>query len=497
MAMAAAATVLPRKADGCGTNGYVVHDAKPAFAPAARALADPRPTGGEEAQRLAAFAAGCLGVQTPQAVGKKLGLMGNATLQEYLDVLRYLECLHLQRAAKLAGLPNPGAALTGTPAGENSEGSRQSPDAAAVAAAGIGERFEADLLHAVRASSLCELYRRLPQDGSGLADLCSVFGVKPSPSNASRAEKGAQSKLPDASDASPNAAATEGGGLVAFTSEYTEQASELPPVSEAVLQLALSRLLGSQEPGGAVGAKEEERWEVDTSAVNALRSALVPRDGCSASGSLLEALREPGKLLHALAPHCPSRRPALAKAALHCLAELAAEAISGTDARAKWSPVEPSDADALREAFSGCLAAAKSTKMVARVAEGSLAALVQRLAADASAPAAAMLVATCTMACVRAKPAQPPAVAAGLKVLLAPLAAALAKDEGRGASDGEALAESRAAVHTLCEEVLASRALGASFAAARSLSKAVPKPTPPAPPEVAASQDASSQQTAA
>lgn len=360
-----------------------------------------------QSECLAAFAVGCLGAKSPAAAGDKLGLMGGATLEELFGVLKHLETLAAQRSAKLAGT---GAAVATT------------------ADTSLGERFKQDLLAAVRSSSIEELFEHLPHDSRGHADLCRVFGLPPAAS---------------AQLASDRASTFE------FSADYVEHAQDLPEVADVVWQAASSHLL--------TGDVSEEGWEVDASAINALRSRLVH----SAETTAMSSVSPQGaQLLRTLAQRCSSRRPALAKAALHAIQELAS-AQGGGIAADHW-------AAAAKDVIGGCLGAFRGTKVVARMAEHALSAVVQYAASSTSAASTVEALTACILIAVRAKPVQPPVVAAGIQKL-APLVSGLTSTK----ADIAALA----GVKALCEEVLAVRTLGSAFATARAILRDMPSNT--------------------
>eukprot|EP00747_Dinoflagellata_sp_TGD_P206718 gnl/TRDRNA2_/TRDRNA2_80392_c0_seq1.p1 gnl/TRDRNA2_/TRDRNA2_80392_c0~~gnl/TRDRNA2_/TRDRNA2_80392_c0_seq1.p1 ORF type:complete len:456 (+),score=106.04 gnl/TRDRNA2_/TRDRNA2_80392_c0_seq1:75-1442(+) len=362
--------------------------------------------------RLAAFAAGCLGAPSPAKAGQKLGLMGSCSEPEVMQLLKHLEVLSRQRAAKLG---NAGAAQVAA----CSELSSCSPG------------FEAALLRAcgVAGGGLPGLFAKLPHDSEGRADLLRIFGM-------AAVASGASSQAPKVSS-------------VEYTSEYFEHASELPAVSASVRSAAERHL--------AANEVTEASWETDASAVNALRAAMVN------SSTLEDPVVASPELLAALAARCSSRRPALAKAALHALAELAGQHASQDGCKA-WP-------DSAEVVIAACLSALRATKVVTRVAEVSLAAATRRVAADASPAAAVAALVECTGAAVKAKPPQPTAVAAGLRAL-APLAPGLSRMPGwEGAEEA---ASTAAAAAALCDEVLKCRTLGSAFADARALLRALP-----------------------
>lgn len=357
---------------------------------------------GMQAECLAAFAVGCLGAKSPAAAGDKLGLMGGATLEELIGVLKHLETLAAQRAAKLAGT---GAAVRDT-----------DPIA-------LGKRFETELLDAVHSSSIEELFASLPHDSRGHADLCNVFGLPPATTAPRRAD------VANAFD---------------FTAEYMENARDLPLVSDAVWQPASEHLMNVDI--------SEDRWEVDASAINALRSRLANN---SSADSMELVSSKNAQILKALAQRCTSRRPALAKAALLAIQELASAPGNGLPA-SDW-------ADGATYVVGGCLGGCRGTKVVARVAEQSLSAVVQHIANCSSACKTIEALAACILEAARAKPAQPSVVLAGVQKL-APL------------SKNVADAETQTVVRSLCEEVLAVRTLSSAFASTRAILKDLPSP---------------------
>eukprot|EP00927_Polykrikos_kofoidii_P032229 TRINITY_DN27521_c0_g1_i1.p1 TRINITY_DN27521_c0_g1~~TRINITY_DN27521_c0_g1_i1.p1 ORF type:complete len:516 (-),score=102.96 TRINITY_DN27521_c0_g1_i1:233-1780(-) len=394
----------------------------------------------EEADRLAAFAVGCLGAQSVAAVGKRLGLMGSATLEEMRSVLRHLEVLHLQRAAKLAGCCPP---AVGVDDGR-----------------GIGQPFEAELLAAVRSNSISELFERLPLDSSGRADLCFVFGLS--------AVEAASKPGNDARD--PLCIQDAKANGIEFPADFVEQASALPEASVA-LAVRASRFLVD-----AAGQPADERWEADASAINALRSATARRASAEAAGGVKiseeETLSISPDLLREVASRCSSRRPALAKAALCAIAEFVEVndgKLFGGDSL--WASGGCASG-AAEEAIAACLAALRGTKVAARLAEQSLACVTRRVAAETSPAAAAVSVVACTLAVVRAKPPQPSSVVGGLRTLTQLLSGLVSVP---GWACHSAVASAQSDVRRLCEEVAASpRALGACVAPARALLRALP-----------------------
>jgi len=362
-------------------------------------------------------------VESPSLVGKRLGLMGNASAEEMVDVLQHLEQLTRQRAAKIAGCtPSQGATD---------------------AATGLNEQFATALLTAVEAHSIEEFFGLLPHDGHGRIDLCRMFALQTATASTQ--------PLVDVP--------------FEFTAEYVERPSELPPV-EASVHCAAERFL-------LEGEVADERWEADTAAINVLRSAAArgSREAdrsepfCGASG-----LGNSRELLVAVSRRCTSRRPTLAKAALRALGEGA-----GSDLAVFREDGDDSCSGGLiQEVLGACLEAARGTKAVARVADETLTTLVRSLAAGASVGAAAeALVETCSASAVKAKPPQALAAAAALRVLLA-LAPALGTAPGWSDERAKVTMRARAAVEALCSDILATRALSGAFSGARAVQKALP-----------------------
>lgn len=348
--------------------------------------------------RFAAFAVGCLGAASPPKAGQKLGLMGSVSLDEVSDVLRQLETLARQRAAKLAGVAFVGTDFKG-----------------------ISPQFQAALGEACGTPGGPELFERLPHDEHGRADVLRVFGMAAGSTGRGTAGRDTIS-------------AESEGGIPAFVpSDYIERAADLPHVSEEI-RCNAERALIEGDAADAV-------WEGDARALNVVRAALEFGD----CGSLQPSLSD---LLSAIARRCTSRRPALAKTALRMLIELA-------EHESVFSSSWPEAADV---AIRAALAALRGTKVVARVAEAALAAVVHRIVAEASPEAAASALAGCTAEAVRAKPPQAIVVSAGLKAL-APLVQERAED-----------------IAALCEEVLKARVLGPAYPDARAVLRAMTRP---------------------
>mmetsp|Transcript_119905 Transcript_119905/g.339889 ORF Transcript_119905/g.339889 Transcript_119905/m.339889 type:complete len:383 (-) Transcript_119905:71-1219(-) len=320
--------------------------------------------------KLAAFAMGCLGVESPIKAGGKLGLMGNVSEEEFDHVLRHLETLARQRAAKLAGA---------------------GPDAAAHSGSCCSASFLSALCGACGdpGASVDAIFARLPHDDKGRAALLRVFGM-----DAALAPEGAH-------------------GDDDFPADFAESASALPHVS-APVYLEAERHLGGTDP-------TKESWTVDTRALNKIRAALAhksfkPEDTPEKPPPALTAA-----LIEGAARRCGSQRPALAKSALQALQEFAACDACSADDFNTW----PSAAEAV---FSGCLSAFRGTKVVARLAEATMPLVCRRIAREASPSAAVSALAACVAREVVAPTPQPPVVAAGLRAL-APLASDLCSDD--------------------------------------------------------------------
>lgn len=389
----------------CGAFGYGCHNEAGIESQIVRGSAD-------KGKLLAAFAAGCLGLDSPAKVGNRLGLMGSASFEETLRVLQHLETLARQRAQKLANVRSASPL----------NGHGDSPINGTCS--GLGGQFEEALLEAVQSKSVSELFELLPRDVGGRADLCQIFGMG---TNTGRA----------AAD----------GLSFAFSAEFAEFAADLPATTADMRAEAERRLLD--------GPATEERWELDASAINVIRSFAACPSAASASQALASSA-----LLVALADRCGSRRPALAKAALSAVLELA-------------SCDQAGEADSWRGAgqrlLDACLGALRSTKVVARIAERALSGLADRLVASCGLDGAAAMLASCASQSARAKPARPQAAAAALR-LLQPLVPELPASFGVV----EANVAVNDAVKIACEDVLATRALSTAFSAARAVLRALP-----------------------
>jgi len=380
----------------------------------------------ETSYRLAAFASGCLGTASPQLAGTKLGLMGSATEEEFGHILRHLETLALQRAQKLSGVASAGETAGGT-------GGNASADAGGTSCAGCSETFQTALCDACGqpGGDASAIFTRLPRDAHGRADMLRVFGMAPSTTPSS----GTDSDVP---------------GISGVFADFVERPLNLPQVDEAARWGAEQGLIDREV--------SEASWVKDVIAVNTVRAALVH------STSITGHSAPRASVISALSRRCCSRRPALAKSALLALSELA-EADGGTTASTaaiEWPSAAP-------DAFAGCVGAIRGTKVVARLAETTLAVVSKRVARDASFPAAADALVGCVAAEVNIPAPQPPVVALGLRAL-STLAQTLSSNTEEGAE------ASTAGIRALCERVLQSRRLSPAFSDARSVLRALQGP---------------------
>lgn len=169
------------------------------------------------AQRLASFAAGCLGTSTPAHTGSRLGIMGNVSEAELKEVLHHIEVLSKQRASAAAGRPVQGnqPALTsfGYPATSNSSFQQAFKEACGV---------DADHIHL-----------HLPRDARGQVDLLRIFSLEDG--------KGTHLESCEA------------------LAEFVDDPSELP---------------FCDEPSLVEREADEAHWLQDAIAINGLRSAV-------------------------------------------------------------------------------------------------------------------------------------------------------------------------------------------------------------------------------
>lgn len=376
--------------------------------------------------RLAAFASGCLGTASPQLAGTKLGLMGSATEEEFGHILRHLETLALQRARKLSGV-----APAADPAGDNSGSA--SVDAGGANCASCSEAFQTTVCDAcgLPGCDTSKVFAQLPRDSHGRADMLRVFGMAESTTPSS----GTVSDMPG-----------NNGALA----DFVERPLNLPQVDEAARLDAEQVLIDSDVT--------EASWIKDIVAVNTVRAALVHSASCSGHST------PRASVISALSRRCCSRRPALAKSALLALTELAeADGEKTASAAATQWP------SAAQDAFAGCVGAIRGTKVVARLAETSLAVVAKRVAHDASFPAAADALVGCVAAEVNIPAPQPPVVALGLRAL-STFAQTLSSSTEEGAE------ASVAGIRELCDRVLQSRRLSPAFSDARNVLRALQGP---------------------
>jgi len=360
-------------------------------------------------ERLAAFAAGCLGVPTPAKAGSKLGIMGSVSEEEALQVLHHLEQLARQRVERLV----PGQMATGGPDLEEELQTH----------ALHREKFEAALCEACGTVTVADIFARLPRDVTGRADLLQIFGM-----SSSSGDQGREDEL-----------------LSGFTADYQENPAELAAVAPECCGHAATLLLeGAESPSSS-------SWEKDARALNMLRAEVAQRR----NGARSTAGKSSALLLTAIARHCTSRRPALAKSALRAFIELA-----DTDIPAE----EGAWLEGASAAITACLDALKVTKAAAKVAEEALSAVSARLCLEAGLSASVDAVANCVHMAAQAKPAQPLSVNVGLRAL---------SNLGRGAETVEACSN---VILTLTKEVLGCRSLSLAFAEARALQRLVQPP---------------------
>lgn len=360
--------------------------------------------------RLAAFAVGCLGAQAPAKAGGRLGVMGSASEEEFLCVLAHLETLTRQRAAKLANVAPKDA----------------SPDSKACT-----EAFASALLRAcgMPAADVAGLFARLPHDNAGRADLLRVFGLSTS-----------QAALQATSGALREGLSHFRQVAEGVPADYVERPADLPGVTAEAFAQAVSMLEAT------TAADSEGAWAECALALNVLRSAIA---SCLSEAQIAQV---DATLVSAVAGRCNSRRPALAKCALRALGELA-------DCRAgvAW-------AGATQRAIEGCLGALRGTKVVTRLAEETLNAVVLRADAEHGTAESLNALASCLAVEVAAASPQPVVAAAGLRVV----ATLVTRVESSAC-------QATAAVTALCESVLACRRLSPAFSQARAVLHGLPK----------------------
>lgn len=217
---------------------------------------------GHVAQRLASFAAGCLGTSSPAKTGSRLGVMGNVSEAELREILHHIEVLSKQRAAGQAGQSS------GYPE-STSETDRP------------GSSFQQALKEACGVDAE-HLHLYLPRDAGGKVDLLQIFRMENGKATAE-----APAKYVDSC-----------GGCDALA-DYVDHPSDLPKVTPD----ELPKLGLEVDPA---------QWLQDTVAINALRSAIFHKVAAELEDHLLP-----------ISKRCRSRRPALCKTALRAMAELA------------------------------------------------------------------------------------------------------------------------------------------------------------------------------
>jgi len=377
--------------------------------------------------RFANFAVGCLGASSPKKAGDKLGLMGAVSEEELVYTLRHLETLSRQRACKLAGVGVGNAASV--PGGASCSAQFEKALRDALAASGDEQAVaggEGDDIAS-------HLFRLLPKDQRGNADVLHVFGMEPA------LDQGQKVQSPSAKEADVG---------FTFCSEYMEAAKDLPSAGWPERLSAERYLLEIEDPA-------EAGWEAAAGAINAIRSSLVHVGSTDVDTTDPRVSEE--SLIAAIARCCGSRRPALSKGALRALVELAeaSSAVSRLSGKA-WG-------DAAEATLGGCLSALRTTKTAGKIAEAAIAAVVERISSDASPAVAGTALESCLTIAVAAKPPQATVVAAALRALLSVLP--------RLAGEAGALK----AAAGLCEEVLKARALSTAYSEARAMQRELKK----------------------
>jgi len=385
-------TRSPSPAEGCST-GVLTHAA-----------------GSEEmGRRLSNFAVGCLQVTPTAKFGSMLGLMGSTTEEEFKQVLRHLETLTLQRSAgklgKLLGEHFP------TEQGATNQCSSD---------------FAKSLQRACGAD-LDGIFRRLPLDRNGRADLLRVFGMSSAPKDEKSGEK---SSLADACADMPV--------------DYIERAIDLPRVTSSMLEVSTEHLSSNEVA---------QDWTCDVLALNTLRSSLAL--GCSDHQDECWRPKVDATLIKATSVRCGSKRPALSKCALRMLAELAE--CEGASAANVWD-------DAAGTAFSGCLQAIRATKLTARMAEETLTLVAKRVAKEAGLFTAVKELTGCIDAESQSKVPQAPVVVGGLRAVRTLLDGLGANADQQQMSHVQEIADLTTGA---CDSVLETRRLAAAFAEAR------------------------------
>lgn len=361
--------------------------------------------------RLAAFAVGCLGAATPAAAGTRLGLMGNASEEEFLHLLQHLEVLTKQRAAKLAGL-GPGF----VPLQNATPGARPQ----------CSQAFEQALCEACGEASgtAAGLFAQLPLSPCGHADLLKVFRMD------------AKRDVP-VGEAWPPAEQQGNADVLAYTSDFVESAEDLPQVSASSSTSAVLKI--------SCGEVDEASWAQETAALNIVRAALTHQ---------VPVKVEPAFVLGA-ARRCGSRRPALAKTALRAISEMAcvhAELSPPGWTRLAWSAIGA-------ECIMACFAAQKGTKAAVKLAEKTLQDVLSCLA-DVSLTGALQTLSSCILAEVSSKSSQAVCVSTGLRALVQLLP---------GISQAAEKQQTMAAVQAAAQAVLNNRMLAPAFHEARAL----------------------------
>jgi len=402
--------------------------------------------------RLAAFAVGCLGAPSPAKAGGKLGLMGSASEEEFRHVLCHLEVLARQRAAKLADTGFKATLVSGANGANGASVGASALPGGGVGAPTCSEAFATALREAC-GIGIAEMFTRLPVDGHGRADLLRVFGMVTSPHTSERVVK--------AEEDLGNSSAESSKGLQALSADvpadYVERAVDLPPVTLDAYAAAEEQLLK--------GGVAEPAWSSDLLAMNVLRSGLV-------RSAALGGVAVTSPLVVAISERCVSKRPALAKSALHALVELAEHGEGGEASLADVAGRTEGGvwADAAHAAFAACLGAARGTKLVARLAEDTLMRVAHRVAKEAEMPAAIREMVACISTEAGGRSPQPSVVSGGLRTLAALAPGLDLEPSSPKACEAQDAASAAAA---LCKDILTNRRLSPAFSQARAALQAL------------------------
>ena len=266
----------------------------------------------------------------------------------------------------------------------------------------------------------------LPRDAAGKVDLLRIFRM-----GSENAKRPCQALEPDE----------------AHCREYVDRASDLP--ASCADWHAACHL--EDEP-------EEGCWSEDTCRINKLRAAVVHAGPNSGEVS--------ADVLVALSRRCGSRRPALGKTALRALIELAraSPVLSTTEPGvSKWVA-------RAGEILTFCVAAVLVTKVMVRLCDEALEAILRRVLEDSSAPIAWQAMTSATRSQVEA--GHPTAVVALLR------AASLLPLGLRPLEETEITTTATAA---LLRDILKNRRFAVAFSEARALLRKLAAPEAPPP----------------